>query len=134
MRRGSRVKSGRSCSTRSTPPSRSFTRLIPPHSGLSDFGRPQGYVARQIKRWSEQYRASETEAIPEMDQLIAWLPGACPADSGAAIVHGDFRLDNCIIHPTEPRIIAVLDWELSTHRRSAGGLHLSPDAMVDASI
>jgi aminoglycoside phosphotransferase (APT) family kinase protein len=82
--------------------------------GLGDFGKPQGYVARQIKRWSEQYRASETETIAEMDRLIAWLPGACPVDSGAAIVHGDFRLDNCIIHPTEPRVIAVLDWELST--------------------
>ena len=83
-------------------------------AGLSDFGKPAGYVARQIKRWSEQYRASETEAIAEMDRLITWLPGACPASSGAAIVHGDFRLDNCIIHPTEPRVIAVLDWELST--------------------
>jgi aminoglycoside phosphotransferase (APT) family kinase protein len=82
--------------------------------GLADFGRPQGYVGRQIRRWSEQYQASETETIPEMDRLIAWLPGACPEDSGAAIVHGDFRLDNCIIHPTEPRVIAVLDWELST--------------------
>jgi aminoglycoside phosphotransferase (APT) family kinase protein len=82
--------------------------------GLSGFGKPQGYVARQIKRWSEQYRASETETIPQMDRLIAWLPGACPPDSGAAVVHGDFRLDNCIIHPEEPRVIAVLDWELST--------------------
>ena len=82
--------------------------------GLGDFGKPQGYVARQIKRWSEQYRASETETIPEMDRLICWLPGVCPADSGAAIVHGDFRLDNCIIHPSEPLVIAVLDWELST--------------------
>ena len=82
--------------------------------GLSDFGKPAGYVARQIKRWSEQYRASETETIPEMDRLIQWLPEACPADSGAAVVHGDFRLDNCIIHPREPRVIAVLDWELST--------------------
>ena len=82
--------------------------------GLSDFGKPQGYVARQIKRWSEQYRASETETIPEMDRLIAWLARVCPADSGAAVVHGDFRLDNCIVHPTEPRVIAVLDWELST--------------------
>ncbi len=88
--------------------------LDPASLGLSDFGRPQGYVARQIKRWSEQYRASETDSIPEMDRLMAWLPGVCPADSGAAIVHGDFRLDNCIIHPTEPRVIAVLDWELST--------------------
>ncbi len=83
-------------------------------AGLSDFGKPEGYVPRQIKRWSGQYRASETETIPEMNQLIAWLPGACPADSGATIVHGDFRLDNCIVHPTEPHIVAVLDWELST--------------------
>jgi len=82
--------------------------------GLTDFGKPAGYVARQIKRWSTQYRASETETVDEMDRLIAWLPQACPADSGAAIVHGDFRLDNCIVHPSEPRIIAVLDWELST--------------------
>ena len=88
--------------------------LNPDALGLSDFGKPQGYVARQIKRWSEQYRTSETEAIPEMDQLIRWLPGVCPADSGIAIVHGDFRLDNCIIHRQEPRVIAVLDWELST--------------------
>ena len=89
-------------------------RLDPGALGLADFGRPQAYVARQIRRWSEQYRASETETISEMDRLIAWLPAACPADSGASIVHGDFRLDNCIVHPTEPRIIAVLDWELST--------------------
>ena len=82
--------------------------------GLADFGRPESYVSRQIKRWSEQYRSSETEKIAAMDQLMEWLPGACPKDSGAAIVHGDFRLDNCVIHPTEPRIIAVLDWELST--------------------
>ena len=82
--------------------------------GLADFGKPQGYVARQIKRWSEQYRASETEPVAEMDRLMDWLPDACPRDSGASIVHGDFRLDNCIVHPTEPRVIAVLDWELST--------------------
>jgi aminoglycoside phosphotransferase (APT) family kinase protein len=92
----------------------SLHRFDPEALGLSDYGRPQGYVARQIRRWSEQYRASETEAIPEMDRLIAWLPGACPGESGATIVHGDFRLDNCIIHPTEPRVVAVLDWELST--------------------
>jgi aminoglycoside phosphotransferase (APT) family kinase protein len=83
-------------------------------AGLADFGRPEGYVARQIGRWSNQYRASETERVEEMDRLMAWLPSACPADSGAAIVHGDFRLDNCIIHPEESRIVAVLDWELST--------------------
>lgn len=92
----------------------SLHNLNPGHLGLADFGKPQGYVARQIKRWSEQYRASEIETIAEMDRLIAWLPGVCPADSGVAIVHGDFRLDNCIIHPGEPRVIAVLDWELST--------------------
>lgn len=82
--------------------------------GLGDFGKPQDYVARQIRRWSEQYRASETETVAEMDRLIGWLPLACPATAGAAVVHGDFRLDNCIIHPTEPRVVAVLDWELST--------------------
>jgi aminoglycoside phosphotransferase (APT) family kinase protein len=86
----------------------------PAGMGLADFGKPTGYVARQIRRWSEQYRASETETIPEMDRLMQWLPGACPADSGTSVVHGDFRLDNCIVHPTEPRIAAVLDWELST--------------------
>lgn len=82
--------------------------------GLSGFGRPAGYVGRQIRRWSEQYRASETERIVEMDSLMAWLPQASPKETGGAIVHGDFRLDNCIVHPTEPRIIAILDWELST--------------------
>jgi aminoglycoside phosphotransferase (APT) family kinase protein len=83
-------------------------------AGLADFGRPQGYVARQIKRWSEQYRASETERIEDMERLIAWLPGVSPNQQRSSIVHGDFRLDNCIIHPSEPSIIAVLDWELST--------------------
>jgi aminoglycoside phosphotransferase (APT) family kinase protein len=92
----------------------SLHNFEPAALGLSDYGKPQGYVARQIRRWSEQYRASQTETIPEMDRLIAWLPGACPADSGVSIVHGDFRLDNCIIHPAEPRVVAVLDWELST--------------------
>jgi aminoglycoside phosphotransferase (APT) family kinase protein len=83
-------------------------------AGLSGFGRPDGYVARQIRRWSEQYRTSETEKVEPMDRLMEWLPAACPVVSGASIVHGDYRLDNCIIHPTEPRVIAVLDWELST--------------------
>lgn len=89
-------------------------RLDPAAPGLSDFGKPENYVARQVKRWSAQYRASETRRIAEMDDLIAWLPGAIPQQASSAIVHGDFRLDNCIIHPTEPRVIAVLDWELST--------------------
>ncbi len=82
--------------------------------GLADFGKPTGYVARQIARWSEQYRTSETEKIDAMDRLIAWLPEACPKQTGAALVHGDFRLDNCIVHASEPRVIAVLDWELAT--------------------
>jgi aminoglycoside phosphotransferase (APT) family kinase protein len=89
-------------------------RLDPASLGLSDFGKPQAYLVRQIKRWSEQYRASTARPVAEMERLIEWLPKACPPDSGAAVVHGDFRLDNCIIHPQEPRVVAVLDWELST--------------------
>jgi aminoglycoside phosphotransferase (APT) family kinase protein len=86
----------------------------PDTAGLADFGKPQGYVARQIKRWSEQYRASATERIAEMDRLMAWLPHACPAQSATSIVHGDFRLDNCIVGADEPQVVAVLDWELAT--------------------
>lgn len=88
--------------------------IDPAAAGLADFGKPEGYVARQIKRWSEQYQASATESIAEMDRLIAWLPQACPAQAGSAIVHGDFRLDNCIIDAEAPRVVAVLDWELAT--------------------
>jgi aminoglycoside phosphotransferase (APT) family kinase protein len=82
--------------------------------GLADFGRPGNYLDRQIARWTKQYRASETERIDAMDRLIAWLPENIPAADETAIVHGDYRLDNLIFHPTEPRIVAVLDWELST--------------------
>lgn len=82
--------------------------------GLADYGRPGNYFARQIRRWSEQYRASETERIEAMDKLIAWLPDNIPEGDETAIVHGDYRLDNMIFHPTEPRVLAVLDWELST--------------------
>ena len=82
--------------------------------GLGDYGKPGNYFARQVDRWSKQYRASETEALPEMDRLIAWLPQTVPADDQTSIVHGDFRLDNTVLHPSEPRIAAVLDWELST--------------------
>jgi aminoglycoside phosphotransferase (APT) family kinase protein len=82
--------------------------------GLTDYGRPGNYFARQIGRWSKQYQASETEKIEAMDNLIAWLPNNIPAGDETAIVHGDYRLDNLIFHPTEPRILAILDWELST--------------------
>jgi aminoglycoside phosphotransferase (APT) family kinase protein len=82
--------------------------------GLEDYGKPGNYFARQIERWTRQYQASRTEVIPEMDQLIAWLPQHIPPGDDTSIVHGDFRLDNMIFHPTEPRILAVLDWELST--------------------
>ena len=83
-------------------------------AGLEDFGKPGDYVARQVSRWSKQYQASETQKIEAMDNLIAWLPKNIPPPSATSIVHGDFRLDNTIFHPTEPRVLAVLDWELST--------------------
>ena len=82
--------------------------------GLGDFGRTGAYVARQIHRWSQQYRASETERIEAMERLIAWLPEHIPAEDETSLVHGDFRLHNSVVHPTEPRIVALLDWELST--------------------
>ena len=83
-------------------------------AGLSGFGRPQGYVARQIDRWSRQYVASDAGEVAEMDRLMAGLPAHAPATDETAIAHGDFRLGNLIFHPTEPRVVAVLDWELST--------------------
>ena len=82
--------------------------------GLGDFGKPGNYFARQIDRWSKQYKAAETEKLDAMDKLMEWLPTAIPQDDATSIVHGDFRFDNTIIHPTEPRVLAVLDWELST--------------------
>lgn len=82
--------------------------------GLVDFGKPGNYFARQISRWSRQYIASEIDKIPAMDNLMRWLPENIPGDESTSIVHGDYRLDNMIIHPTEPRVIGVLDWELST--------------------
>ena len=83
-------------------------------AGLEGFGRPQAYVARQIDRWTKQYVGSRMEDVPEMDRLMAWLPAHAPANDETAIAHGDFRLGNLIFHPTEPRVLAVLDWELST--------------------
>jgi aminoglycoside phosphotransferase (APT) family kinase protein len=87
-------------------------------AGLSDYGKPGNYFERQIGRWSKQYIASITEPIDAMDRLMAWLPAHMPAgardESKVSVVHGDFRLDNLIFHPTEPRVLAILDWELST--------------------
>ncbi|WP_374406816.1 phosphotransferase family protein [Hydrogenophaga sp.] len=86
--------------------------------GLADYGKPGNYFERQIGRWSKQYVASITQPIPEMDQLMEWLPQNIPAmardESLVSIVHGDYRLDNLMFHPTEPRVLAILDWELST--------------------
>jgi aminoglycoside phosphotransferase (APT) family kinase protein len=82
--------------------------------GLGDYGKPGGYLARQIGRWTMQYRASETERIEAMERLIEWLPEHVPPGDETTIVHGDYRLDNLVFHAREPRILAVLDWELST--------------------
>jgi aminoglycoside phosphotransferase (APT) family kinase protein len=86
----------------------------PASIGLADFGRGENYVARQIDRWSKQYRASETETIDAMEQLIEWLPQHIPPAGPSRLVHGDYRIDNLIIDRHEPKVIAVLDWELST--------------------
>lgn len=83
-------------------------------TGLADYGKHGGYVERQIRRWSEQYRASETQAVRAMDALIDWLPAHLPSTDETTLAHGDYRLDNLIFHPTEPRCLAVIDWELST--------------------
>jgi aminoglycoside phosphotransferase (APT) family kinase protein len=87
-------------------------------AGLADYGKPGNYFERQIGRWSKQYLASRTEDIPEMERLIEWLPAQLPPSAldatQVSVVHGDFRLDNLVFHPTEPRVQAVLDWELST--------------------
>ncbi len=82
--------------------------------GLGDYGKPGNYFERQVARWTKQYRASETETIREMDRLIDWLPRTMPVQDRVAIVHGDYRIDNMIFAAAEPRVIAVLDWELST--------------------
>jgi len=104
--------------------------------GLADFGVAGNYFERQISRWTRQYRASETETIEPMDALIGWLPDNIPPDESSSIVHGDFRLDNMIIHPTEPRVIAVLDWELSTigHPLADFTYHLLPWRMPEIGI
>lgn len=89
--------------------------LRPDEIGLADYGRPGNYFARQIARWSRQYAESPGPRIEALDRLVAWLPAHMPEDDGAiSIAHGDFRIGNMMFHPTEPRIIGVLDWELST--------------------
>jgi len=82
--------------------------------GLGDYGKPGNYFARQTLRWIKQYEASKTEEIESFDRLIAWLPKSIPPGDETRIAHGDFRLENMVLHPTEPRVLAVLDWELST--------------------
>lgn len=101
--------------------------LDPVAIGLGDYGRPGNYFERQITRWSGQYLA-DTDAgrVPAMDAMIEWLPENIPPGDEATIVHGDFRCDNMLFHPTEPRVVAVLDWELSTlgHPLADFGYHL----------
>jgi aminoglycoside phosphotransferase (APT) family kinase protein len=117
-----------------TPPERSrlyddLVRILaalhtvdPEKVGLGDFGRPGNYYARQISRWSRQYEASKTDDIPEMDALMEWLPAHVPDSDESGVVHGDYRVGNCVVHPTEPRVVAVLDWELSTLGHPLGDL------------
>lgn len=100
--------------------------------GLGDYGRPGNYFQRQIQRWTRQYHESaDTGRVPAMETLIAWLPDNIPAGDEVSIVHGDYRCDNLIFHPTEPRVVAVLDWELSTlgHPLADLGYHLLPYRM-----
>lgn len=89
-------------------------RVDPGSIGLADYGKPGAYVERQVSRWTRQYRAAETEKIEAVERLIEWLPQHVPAEMPGRIVHGDYRMDNVVFHPAQPRILAVLDWELST--------------------
>lgn len=86
----------------------------PASVGLGDFGRPSGYFQRQIRRWTRQYELARWRVLPDVETLIGWLPKHLPPDDAARICHGDFRIGNLIFHPTEPRVVGVLDWELST--------------------
>jgi aminoglycoside phosphotransferase (APT) family kinase protein len=104
--------------------------------GLADYGKPGNYYARQIARWGQQYVAAKTDEIAAMDHLMEWLPANIPPGDETSIVHGDYRVENLIFHPTEPRIVAVVDWELSTLGHPLGDLayncltyHLSPEAL-----
>lgn len=91
-------------------------------AGLEDFGRAGNYFERQIGRWSQQYEVSKTADLPEMDRLIEWLPKAAPPAGEARLIHGDYSFHNLLVHPTEPRVVAVLDWELSTTGDPLGDL------------
>lgn len=110
--------------------------IDPESAGLGGFGRAGNYFERQISRWTKQYLASETATVEAMNRLIEWLPHNVPEDDSEAVVHGDFRLDNLVIHATEPRVIAVLDWELSTIGHPIGDLtyHLMAWQMPDVGI
>jgi aminoglycoside phosphotransferase (APT) family kinase protein len=105
-------------------------------AGLADYGKPGNYYARQISRWSQQYLAAKTDDIPSMDRLMEWLPAEIPPGDETAIVHGDYRVENLIFHPVEPRVIAIVDWELSTLGHPLADLayncltyHLAPEAL-----
>jgi aminoglycoside phosphotransferase (APT) family kinase protein len=105
-------------------------------AGLADYGKPGNYYARQISRWSQQYVAAKTNEIPAMDRLMEWLPANIPPGDDTAIVHGDYRVENLIFHPSEPRIVAIVDWELSTLGHPLADLayncltyHLEPEAL-----
>lgn len=110
-------------------------RLRPEEIGLGDFGRPGSYFERQVSRWDRQYRASPSGPIPEIEELHLWLTEMMPPDDGlVSLCHGDFRLGNLIFHPTEDRVVAILDWELSTLGHPLADLgfcampwHSSPD-------
>ena len=96
--------------------------------GLEGFGKTEDYFARQIHRWGKTYVASETTKIADMDRLNEWLPANIPEDNAVSLIHGDYRMDNMIFHPTEPRVVAALDWELSTFGHPLGDFtyHLCP--------
>ena len=100
-------------------------------AGLSDFGKPGNYFGRQVERWTKQYKLAETEHMPEVERLIEWLPATLPEQTRTSVVHGDYRIDNLIYHSTEPKVVAVLDWELSTLGDPAGGFHLCSDGLGD---
>ena len=93
--------------------------------GLENFGKPGNYFSRQIGRWSKQYVAAKTDEIDSMEKLMQYLPENVPADDTSCIAHGDFRMENMLFHPTEPRVIALLDWELSTLGHPLGDLGYS---------